>query len=195
MPRPREFDADEVLDKAMGAFWRRGYEATSLMDLVEATGLKKGSIYQAFGDKHTLFLSALKNYTDQVYATFRTALEQDGPVRERLTHLFETVLVEFAAGDDQRRGCFTINTLVELGPHDTEARVLLVRQRKRLEKLLAAAIRRGQADGDFRDDIAAESLAATLNVVVSGVMADSKTGESKARTRTILRTALKATAR
>src|ERR671910_2905737 len=74
MARPREFDIDEALDAAMGAFWVRGYEATSLADLMQVMGLQKGSIYKAFGDKHALFLSALQRYLDQMYAAQRQAL-------------------------------------------------------------------------------------------------------------------------
>src|ERR687891_349404 len=74
MARPREFDIDEALEAAMGAFWVRGYEATSLADLMQAMGLQKGSIYKAFGDKHALFLCALQRYLDQMYEAQRAML-------------------------------------------------------------------------------------------------------------------------
>ena len=74
MARPREFDIDEALDAAMGVFWERGYEATSMVNLMDATGLHKGSIYKAFEDKHDLFLQALRRYLNNVYQMFHSTL-------------------------------------------------------------------------------------------------------------------------
>jgi len=79
--RPREFDEQRVLEAAMDAFWKRGYEATSLAELCKVTGLNKGSLYQAFGDKHSLFMRALAHYEDREYrAVLAVAAESDSPL-------------------------------------------------------------------------------------------------------------------
>ena len=74
MARPREFDMDQALDAAMSTFWAQGYEATSMTDLVEATGLQKGSLYKAFDDKHDLFMKSLSRYLDGAYTAMKIAL-------------------------------------------------------------------------------------------------------------------------
>ena len=79
MSRTREFDTDQVLDAAMQTFWRHGYEATSLADLMDATGLQKGSIYKACGDKHSLFVATLQRYLDGMYEDFTGLLAEKPP--------------------------------------------------------------------------------------------------------------------
>ena len=191
MARPREFDPDQALDRAKEAFWANGYEATSMADLMKAMGLAKGSIYQAFGDKHSLFIHALQSYTDDVYARFREVLSGAATPYQGMKALLTEVLVDYAAGENQRRGCFSNNTLVELGPHDKEARNILTRQKHRIEKLFTEVIRKGQQEGDFRSDLDAENLAMGVNVLIFGVMADSKSGEPKDRISAVFETFLK----
>lgn len=191
MARPREFDMEEVLEQAKEAFWANGYEATSMADLMQAMGLNKGSIYQAFGDKHSLFIKTLQSYTNQVYGQFKEVFAGAETPYRGMEALLTEVLVEFAAGQRQRKGCFSTNTLVELAPHDEEVKSVLTHQKRRIEKLLAEEIRQGQQDGDFRSDIDAEDLAVAANVLISGIMADCKTGENKGRTATVIETFLK----
>lgn len=191
MARPKEFDVDEVLDKAMEAFWSKGYGATSMAELMEAMDLKKGSIYQTFGDKHSLFIDVLRRYNDVVYANFKEVFVQAETPYEGMRTLLTEFLVEFATGEIRRKGCFTTNTLVELGPHDDEVKEIVIRQKKRMEKLFAEEISKGQKKGCFRKDIKASELAIAVNVVIVGVMADCKTGGFKERTTKVAETFLK----
>ena len=87
MARPREFDEEEVLDRALDVFWRRGYGATSVEDLTAATGLGRGSLYAAFGDKETLFLTCLRRYHLRGQEVVSQALQQPDP-RQAITKLF-----------------------------------------------------------------------------------------------------------
>ena len=119
MPRKKEFDVDTVLNSAMKAFWARGYEATSLNDLLDCMQIQRASLYNAFGDKHTLFLETLRRY-DAVYRQTEVAkrMKMASP-RQAILGLFQdavTVVVEHGA----RNGCFLINTALELSPHDPE---------------------------------------------------------------------------
>ena len=113
MARPREFDMDEVLDAAMEVFWERGYEATSMADLMDATGLHKGSIYKAFEDKHDLFLQALRRYLSGGYEMFYSALTSARTPLEGFKNLIRKT-ASFCDCQKTGRGCFAINAAVEL---------------------------------------------------------------------------------
>ncbi len=107
MPRPKAFDPDEALQKAMQVFWERGYEATSVEDLVQRMGLNRFSLYSTFGGKHQLFVAALERYRDTIVADLVGELGQ-----------FFTRLVDFFASSKGWCGCLMTNTAVELAPHD-----------------------------------------------------------------------------
>ena len=180
--RPREFDVDEALDAAMNAFWDHGYEATSMADLMEAMGLQKGSIYKAFGDKHSLFMQALGLYLDQAAERTRHALESGAP-RDAIRSWLECMI----SGDcRKRRGCFMVNSVVELGPHDEKACVLLKRHAARLEKHLATTLERGQTDGVFRTDRTARELAEVLHVFIAGIAATSRNASMRGRSKRLI---------
>jgi TetR/AcrR family transcriptional repressor of nem operon len=172
MGRPREFEMDEVLDAAMQAFWTHGYEATSMADLMEAMGLQKGSIYKAFGDKHSLFLQAFQRYVDYFYGQ-TVKLFTDLPPAEAVRAWIEHGQ-SFGKGSTTRRGCLFCNTVVELAPHDDEVLKVVQAQWKRMMKLLTDVIRKGQEKGDFRKDVPAERLARYIAVCASGAAASSK---------------------
>ena len=106
--RPREFDADEALDAAMGAFWAKGYESTSLSDLTAATGLHKGSLYQAFGDKHSLFIEALRRYLNEMLRRNREALEAGATPLEGLRDLAHA-LVDLASENSNSTNMTTVS--------------------------------------------------------------------------------------
>ncbi len=180
MARPREFDVDEALQAAMEAFWERGFEATSLADLMEATGLQKGSIYKAFGSKHELFTQALARYLDDVYAKMQAALDGPESAKEGIRRWLKVIL-KLCSKQGTRQGCFAVNSVVELGPHNQTTASRLRKHFARVEKLLARTIARGQERSEFRDDVSPEELAEALFLFAKGMLASSKGGHSKAR--------------
>jgi TetR/AcrR family transcriptional regulator, transcriptional repressor for nem operon len=190
MARPREFDIDEALDAAMGAFWVRGYEATSLTDLMQAMGLQKGSIYKAFGDKHALFLSALQRYLDQMYEAHREALAKATSPRAAIQAWLDRLIEAAPAEGGSCRGCLAVNTLVELGPHDEQARRLLEAHFERVRKLLMEQIRRGQEQGEVRRDVDAGQCAHFLMTMVAGLLGSLKGATSKPEARRLAQTTL-----
>src|SRR5262249_22759309 len=111
MARPREFDPDEALARAMDAFWAKGYEGTSLADLVAATGLNKASLYAAFGDKRRLYLAAIERYEregiDKTIARLRDAADPEAAIAA----VFDSVIAAVARGD--RRGCLVCNASID----------------------------------------------------------------------------------
>jgi len=117
MPWEKQFDSDDALMRAMEAFWGRGYEATSMQDLVSCMGINRGSLYATFGDKRALFLAALRRYDAHYRQDWLSALRQANGPKATILAAFDDA-VEAALGRKGRRGCFLVNTALELSPHD-----------------------------------------------------------------------------
>src|SRR5690242_6473475 len=113
MAGKKAFDPQKVLEKAMNAFWERGYEGISIEDLVHCTGIGRGSLYGTFEDKHALYLAALDHYIASVRAQTTALLEQTGTLQEVLEQLFQTQ-VDILLSDPAHRGCFLVNAAVEM---------------------------------------------------------------------------------
>ena len=162
--RPREFDEEQVLEAAMGAFWRKGYEATSLVDLTDATGLNKASLYRVFGDKHQLFLSALKNYAD---IEFRETTAVVSELASPLTNLRAVIgkICEDAGSD---KGCMMINSMVELAPHDPPVKALLQDFGEQRTEAVQGMISAAQTAGEVRADLDPAKLARSLMITLAG---------------------------
>ncbi len=127
MPRTRTLDNETVLDRATSVFWRRGYAATSLRDLTEATGLSTAALYHRFNDKEGLFLGSLRRYADQgLTDRFARLSALESPVSAIRTFFDE--LIDMSAGDPDRRGCFLVNTVLD-GAATSSAASALVRER------------------------------------------------------------------
>ncbi|THD58300.1 TetR/AcrR family transcriptional regulator [Phenylobacterium sp.] len=122
--RPRSFDADEVLDKARSVFWNLGYAAASLDDIALATGLKRPSLYAAFGDKHALYMAALTRTRTRAVAAMAAMVGREGALRAVLVDLFEAVIGAYVEGEIGQRGCFIIGTAVTQAVEDPQARAL-----------------------------------------------------------------------
>src|SRR5262249_40635764 len=120
MARQREFDADAALGRAMEVFWSKGYEATSLDDLCEVTGLSRSSLYAAFGSKRNLLLRSVERYVEQRNPHLTAVLAQPGPVREAFAALASQFIDQIVAGPG-RRGCFLGNCAAELPRSDRTA--------------------------------------------------------------------------
>src|SRR5580658_5487619 len=108
--RPRAYDPDAALERAMETFWKTGYAATSLDDLSAATGMNRPSLYAAFGDKQHIYVKAYRRYRAEMRDAFRPILEADGPVRVVLRKTFEMASEVYLAGPDGPRGCFSVVT-------------------------------------------------------------------------------------
>ena len=121
MGRPREFDEQQALDAALQVFWDKGYEGSSLADLIAAMGISKSSFYDTFESKHALFLAALDRYNeDGSGGEVARLIEGAASVRAGIAAVFEGV-IERMAGQGNRRGCFVHNCAVEVAPHDPAA--------------------------------------------------------------------------
>lgn len=152
----------------MDVFWRKGYAATSPQDLVDAIGIGKGSLYNAFGSKHALFERALRRYRDDQGAVLVELLERPGPVRERLREVLE-LLVAMDLADSDRRGCMAVNAAAEVAADDPAAAELVRRMLDRTEGAFRALIERGQRAGEIAADRDAAALGSLLVNTVVGL--------------------------
>lgn len=183
MPRPRSFDKDVVLKQVMILFWEKGYCATSMMDIREATGLKPGSIYESFGDKHQLFLMAMDHYRQNVVRRRLDNLLQPGPARPRIETFFED-LITFSLGEGRKLGCLMSNTAVEMAPHDDECRHVVQDNLVEIADAFYQVVSEGQDSGEFNTKEKPEDIARFLTSTIQGlrVMAKSQTTEETMRT-------------
>jgi len=162
--RPREFDEEQVLAAAMDAFWRKGYEATSLVDLTEATGLNKASLYRVFGDKHQLFMAALTNYSNIEFRETTAVLSDSATPLTNLRAVVEKVCED--AGSE--KGCLMINSMVETAPHDPEVKQLLQEFGTQRLQAIQGMISQAQAAGEVRSELDPQKLAISLMITFAG---------------------------
>ena len=168
--RPREFDEEAVLAAAMEAFWRKGYEATSLVDLTEATGLNKASLYRVFGDKHQLFMAALKNYADVEFRESAAVMSDSATPLENL----RAIIAKVSEDNGTDKGCLMINSMVETAPHDPEVSQLLRSFGQQRQQALQELITAAQAAGEIRAELDPARLTCSLMVTFAGSAALAK---------------------
>ncbi|MEJ6403146.1 TetR/AcrR family transcriptional regulator [Yoonia sp. 2307UL14-13] len=137
--RPREFDETDALNKIMNLFWQNGYEGTGLSDIIKATGLAKGSLYGAFGNKQSMYLKALMHYEQQVIDTAVAALRGPSiPPLERLDAFLSLPIAAIA--DEDSRGCFLCNASADRASLDEETKAATKRGHEKLRAALATAV-------------------------------------------------------
>ncbi|WP_026343423.1 TetR/AcrR family transcriptional regulator [Nocardia sp. BMG111209] len=189
MPRTKEFDPATVLERAVELFWERGYEATSLSDLVAHLGIAKASIYATFGGKQEFFARALQRYLDRTDPLIMAQLSQPGPVLPAVRALVNRFVSE-AAEDAPRRGCMVVNSAVEFAGRDREVTRLVESSWSHLETTLTSALLRARAQGELPPEADARALARFLLVFLQGVRVLERTPEAAARLHDAARIAL-----
>jgi TetR/AcrR family transcriptional regulator, transcriptional repressor for nem operon len=167
MARPREFDETAALDAAVECFWRRGYEATSLRDLTTSTGLTAPSLYNAFGDKRELFSRALQHYLDCKTRDRLRRLEQS--FAPKALDQFFAEIIEHSLGDRDRKGCFLVNSALEVAPHDAECGALVAEQFAEIEAFFKRSILTAQANKTVSTNVDASEMARLLLGVLLGI--------------------------
>ena len=177
--RPREFDIDSVLDKAISVFSRLGYHATSISDLNKALGLTSGSIYKAFGDKRGLLLAALDRYVDQRSRRLDELLTSAATGRERVAAVL-SAYAEYSHGEAGRTGCLVVGALVEFASSDAAFRERLAKILAAHEARLVRFIREGQADGSVASHVDPKITGRLMLCVIQGMRVLGKTGRKQA---------------
>lgn len=187
MPRAKEFDEAEVLDQALELFRARGFKHTSFSDLVEELGVSRQSLYDTYGDKQTLYQTALKRYLDRALDEMRRKLDDPAPVRQVLGSFFERML---AASCECGSGCFMVNAMVELSPHDADTRALAQAHAREIEGLFASRLASAQRQGEIAKSKDPVALARFLYHTLLGMAVSSRALGDKESLRQTARLAL-----
>jgi TetR/AcrR family transcriptional repressor of nem operon len=175
MARPKEFSPDDAIEKAMQVFWHKGYEATSMEDLLSAMDLNRGSLYATFGDKRQLFLKVIDRYCTTFASSKFFLLDQPGPALPSLRR-FISGMIEGCLADPQRRGCLIANTVMELSPHEKEIAGTLRQALKMVEDTFFNVLARAKQQGELKNDKDPRALARFLTTMMQGTIVMTKAG-------------------
>jgi TetR/AcrR family transcriptional repressor of nem operon len=190
MARPREFDVDQALERAMNVFWTKGYEGASLQDLLGAMGIARGSLYKAFQDKRSIYLAALDLYDGtEIQRTVDALRDQsagDGATRIRL--FLEAARAAVVRRHD-RRGCFLCNAAVDRAPVDAEVQAKVHAMMKRMERAIADALGECAPVADWPAERRARTALFLTNAYL-GLRVLARSGASAKDLAAVIRTAM-----
>jgi TetR/AcrR family transcriptional repressor of nem operon len=193
MPLTKQYDRTGVLEKATLAFWRRGYEATSISDLVAQTGLNRGSLYEAFDGKRGLFVECLAHYDSRHRLDFLDEVSKDKGPREAILAVFEAA-ARTAQETGLPPGCLLVNSALEVSPHDPEIRAIVNRSLAEVEAFFRDHLVAAQTEGSVSRDLDASRTAKVLlglflglRVIVRSGLEDSAAGAVVDQARALLR--------
>lgn len=179
MGRPRTFDDTEALDAALACFWGRGYEATSVRDLGEAMGISAPSLYNAFGDKQSLYRECLLHYGRTRTLPMLQHIERENPGIAALPAFFAEI-VSRSVSDRERRGCFLVNSALEVAPHDSAMAEVVAAHVNVIRGFLQRAVEAGLASGEIARPVDAAGAADLLMSVLLGIRVLARTQPDRA---------------
>lgn len=173
MPRTKAFDKDEMIEKAKQLFWKKGYEGTSMEELVTTLGISRSSLYDTFGDKHQLYCETLSSYAkENVYTLAEQAKTAADPL-QFIKDVFEIVMQQVKK-DSEKKGCYVVNSIVEFANRDEEVKLITDANNKAFEKMLEQLIQRGQADGSITSAKSPKQLSKFLFNTICGIRVGAK---------------------
>jgi len=187
--RPREFDEATALEAAIECFWQHGYEATSVRDLAARMGISGPSLYNTYGDKHALFVRALERYLDQSTRA-RIRRFEDGLPPKQAIRGFIAEIIDRSVKDRERRGCFLINSALEVAPHDRKLGALIADRLAEIEAFFYRSIQAAQAEGAVPKDRNARDIARLLLGVLLGIRVLARSNPQRALLEGVARPAL-----
>jgi TetR/AcrR family transcriptional repressor of nem operon len=185
MARPLEFNPDEALNQALDIFWKKGYDATSLSDLLDAMKLSKSSFYQSFGNKHQLYEQCLQHYRYSISRNMLRDLETAPSALSFIKKLFSSIAKDVSE-DKGRCGCMIMNSASAKAPFDEKIGDIVHDGAKQFEDIFYKAVKRAQAKGDIPKDKNPKTLARFLVSSRSGLLAMAKAGASKEELKDII---------
>jgi TetR/AcrR family transcriptional repressor of nem operon len=173
MARTKDFDEEEVLNKAVNIFWLKGYNATSMQDLVDGLGISRSSLYDTYGDKHTLYMKALESYQCLNSEKFASIINSGKSAKEAVKSLLEFV-VDSLLNDKSKKGCFMVNAEVEVALHDKEVGGMVQKNDEQLEDSFYFVIKKAQESGELHNQQDARALARFMFNTVKGIQVTAK---------------------
>jgi len=178
MARTKDFDENEVLNKAIDLFWHKGYNGTSMQDLVDGLGISRSSLYDTYGDKHTLFIKALESYQCATSGKICSIVSNTGPAKEAIRKLLEFITGELL-NDQEHKGCFMVNAEVEVAPHDQQVSRMICENDQQVEDAFFLVIKKGQESGEITNRQDAKALARFIFNTVKGIRVTAKSTADK----------------
>jgi len=191
MARNKDFDEDELLGKAVDMFWDKGYHATSAQDLVDGLGISRSSIYNTYTDKKTLFTKALQQYQDKNTGAVLTMLNNAGDAEEVIKQILYGVIRE-SEEDTLAKGCFMVNTAIELSPHDKDIAGLVAKNNQSVEDALTKIMEKGQREGRFNTYLHPKAAARFIFSTITGLRVSARSGADMSVLEDVVRVALSA---
>ena len=191
MPRTKSFNEEETLDKVKELFWQKGYHGTPPQDILDGTGLSRSSLYDTYGDKHTLFIKTLQRYRQNDTAVVIEYLDAAPDAAAAIRRIFHAAY-DALMTDPPRKGCLMVNSLNELAPHDTEVEAIVQENRQAMEDAYTRAIKRGQQQGKIAKTHQPRALARYLINSLWGLTNNLKLGLDKKAADDIVRITLSA---
>ena len=186
--RPKEFEEQEALERAMEVFWTNGYEATSVQDLLDAMRINRGSMYDTFGDKHALFTAAINHYGCTITKCMEDTLDGSGSPLGNIRKLMSQIADP--APEGKFRGCLATNTVVELAPHDPEVAESVKALLRRMEKAFYRTLERAVEIGELSPDANPRALARFLCCTLQGLVIMGKASASRSTIKDIVKVTL-----
>jgi AcrR family transcriptional regulator len=187
--RPRSFDADKALDRALKVFWQKGYEGTSLSDLTKAMGVNRPSLYATFGDKKALFRKVLDRYAAGPAAYVQEALHE--PTARHVAEKLLLTAADMSACPTQPKGCLMVQGALSCGDGAAPIRKELAARRQSVEMALRRRFQRARSEGDLRGDADPAALAGYVITVLHGMSVKATSGASPVELRRIAAVALR----
>jgi AcrR family transcriptional regulator len=189
MARPRSFDVDDAVDRALHLFWSKGYEGTTLGDLTEALGVNRPSLYAAFGSKEDLFRRVLERYSEGPGAGLRAALE--AKTAREVAHRVMRFHADAAGLPNVPRGCLLVNGALACGAETEAIRAALIKERRQIEVALAARFERAKKEGDLPADAKPAELARYVYTVCNGLSVQAVGGATREQLRRVVEMAMR----
>ncbi|WP_183557464.1 TetR/AcrR family transcriptional regulator [Mucilaginibacter sp. SP1R1] len=179
MARTKDFDENEVLARAVDLFWLKGYNSTSMQDLVDGLGISRSSLYDTYGDKHSLFIKALECYQSRASGKLCQIGNKTLPAKEVIKELLEFITGELLQ-DQKHKGCFLVNAEVEVAPHDEEVSQMICKNGQQIEEAFYKVIKKGQDNDEITNKQDASALARFIINTVKGIQVTAKSTNDKA---------------
>lgn len=184
MPWEKSFNEEEVLEKAMHLFWEKGFEPTSIADLIEGTGINRGSLYNAFGGKQALFEKVLLKYDRDKRRTLLAQLEALDDPKKAICDFFDNIVAD-TLSDTGKKGCFLINTASKIAAHDEQVSEIITNGLREIEAFFRRSVEVGQARGVFCKELNPENTAKALMAFLVAIRVLGRGAYSDAALKTI----------
>jgi AcrR family transcriptional regulator len=177
--RPRAYEPEIALGKALDLFRQQGFAATSLDDLSEATGMNRPSLYGAFGDKRELYIKSYQRYREEARASMLTIFREEMPLRQRLERIFASALNIYLSGETGPRGCFTVVTAASEAIGDPDIRAMVLDGLSELDKAFANCFRKAKEKGELSESADPAVLAQLASATVHSIAIRSRARVSR----------------